>query len=327
MRRAFWPLIALAACSDAADTPSAPGLTVTDSTGIRIVTNAPDEHVYAELAESPVLSVGELSGPEELLFGRIASVWRDPAGNVIVADRQAYEVRIFDPRGRHLLSFGREGEGPGDFEWLAAAWPLEDGTILAADASLDRISRFDMNGRTLGAVVIEHREDLQIRRYRPGGPGMVLGYANPPKPLVMSGLDDANSMEDVMGLLFTGEANRRVLSCVTAPHTRTASPHTLAEGKQAGMASAETGNNAATLSLVPFSSESAMAISAGGIAFVRGNAYEVRLLDLDGAVHTIARIDEQPPESTNALLEAYVRGSYPSASEARWAEELDRGAR
>ncbi len=58
------------------------------SAGIRIVQTPPDDLVYAALAEEPSLSIDVLSGPEELLFGTIASARRDAAGNLIVADRQ-----------------------------------------------------------------------------------------------------------------------------------------------------------------------------------------------------------------------------------------------
>lgn len=39
--------------------------------------NAPTDRPYAELVEAPILSIGEFSGPSELLFGRVASVSRE----------------------------------------------------------------------------------------------------------------------------------------------------------------------------------------------------------------------------------------------------------
>ncbi|MXX33924.1 MAG: hypothetical protein F4Z50_04090, partial [Gemmatimonadetes bacterium] len=96
-------LLAPLACVDSGAPPQ-PAATVTDSAGIRIVTTPPGDLVYAELAAEPVLSIGEFSGPDELLFGRIQSVRRDAAGNLVVADGQAHQIRIFDPQGRHLQS-------------------------------------------------------------------------------------------------------------------------------------------------------------------------------------------------------------------------------
>ena len=47
-----------------------PLASVTDSAGIRAVRNAPADRLYAELVEAPILSIGEFSGPSELLFGQ-----------------------------------------------------------------------------------------------------------------------------------------------------------------------------------------------------------------------------------------------------------------
>lgn len=321
--RGLWPLIVLAACGET-ETSSTPVPTVAESGGIRIVTNAPEDRVYAELADAPILSIGELSGPRELLFGRIASVSRDPAGNFIVADGQAFEVRVFDPQGQHVLSFGQEGEGPGDFQSLDAAWPLEDGSLLAVDDRRGGISRFDMNGRVIETAALENNIVLSASIFRPGGRGMVLSYANPP-PSFESEADiadiDLSSVDDLASLFFTGEANRQVL--FVRHRLDGTLVDTIAEGKQAGMASVPAGSGDFSIFHVPFSSESAMAISTHGIAFVPGNAFEVQIFDPDGTLHTIARIDERPTERTDALLEAFVRGSLPNASDARLANQIE----
>ncbi|MCY3548530.1 MAG: 6-bladed beta-propeller [Gemmatimonadetes bacterium] len=317
----FSLLIVLAACSDA-EPSSAPAASVTDSAGIRAVRNAPADRLYAELVEAPILSIGEFSGPSELLFGRVASVSRDQAGNIIVADAQAFEVRVFDPQGQHVLSFGQEGGGPGDFQSLDAVWPLEDGSLLAVDDRLDRISRFDMNGRLIETATLENNVELSANVFRPGGPGMVLSYANPPPSFESVADIDFTSADDFTSLLFAGEANRRVLF---VRHSLDGSlVDTVAEGKQAGIASVPTGSGGSSLFPVPFSSESAMAISTHGIAFVVGAAFEVQILDPDGTPHTIARIDEHPPARTDELLEEFVRGSRPNASDATLANEIER---
>ena len=317
---AFWPLVVLAACSEA-ETSSAPVLAVTDSAGIRIVNNAPEDRVYAELVDVPVLSIGEFSGPSELLFGRIASASRDQAGNFIVADGQALDVRVFDSQGQHVFSFGQKGEGPGDFQSLDAAWALEDGSLLAVDDHLGRISRFDPNGRVIETAAIENNIVLSANIFRPGGRGMVLSYANPPPSFESAAELALSSADDLASLFFAGEANRRVL--FVRHRLDGTLVDTIAEGRQAGMASAPAGRDGFSLFQVPFSSESAMAISTHGMAFVPGNAFEVHVFDPDGALHMIARIDERPPERTEALLDAFVRGSFPNASDARLANEIE----
>ena len=125
-------MLTCAACGDAGEAPAAIA-EVIDSAGVMIVTSEPGDAVYAEVAEEPTLSLGALDGPEELLFGRIASVARDEEGNLVVADNGAGEIRIFGTGGGHLRSFGSRGEGPGEFQSLVGAWPVADGSIVAAD--------------------------------------------------------------------------------------------------------------------------------------------------------------------------------------------------
>ena len=103
-------LALLAACGDNAE--SLPSQTqVTDSAGVAIVTNPSGDAVYATIALEPVLSIGAIDGPAEVLFGRIASVAVDRTGNLIVADGQMGEIRIFDASGTHLRTIGGPGRG------------------------------------------------------------------------------------------------------------------------------------------------------------------------------------------------------------------------
>ena len=203
-------LVPLACADSGAPPPSAAAATVTDSVGIRVVTTPQSDLVYAELAAEPTLSIGQLSGPEELLFGRIRSVRRDAAGNLVVADGQAYEIRIFNGEGRHLRSLGREGEGPGEFKSLHGAWPVSDGGIVAADILLDRITQFGAEGTPTATATLAERDNLRgIFTIGLAGPGMVLSRASPGNVPTMESL--SGSIEDMMNAMVGGEENRRLL--------------------------------------------------------------------------------------------------------------------
>ena len=68
-------------------------------------------------------------GPE--LFGRIGDAAFDRDGNLLVLDPLNYEVRTFASDGRHLGSFGQEGEGPMDFASEPQSLEvLPDGSLL-----------------------------------------------------------------------------------------------------------------------------------------------------------------------------------------------------
>ena len=141
MRRIAHGLAALMFIACGHERPSVtPAAEVVDSAGVAIVTSPPGDAVYGELALEPTLSFGILDGPEEFMFDGVVTVVRDADGNFIVADNGAGEVRVFDPGGNHLRSFGSRGEGPGEFQALVGAWPRADGSIVTADRRLRRVS-------------------------------------------------------------------------------------------------------------------------------------------------------------------------------------------
>ncbi|MCE2422239.1 MAG: hypothetical protein J4G03_02800 [Gemmatimonadetes bacterium] len=139
----FLSLALLAVSCGESGTRSFSTMGVSDSAGVRIVTSAPVDVLYAEMAAEPALVIGRLSGPQEYLFGTITAVARDERGNVVVGDSQANEIRVFDPTGVHLRTLGGVGEGPGEFEALSDAWPVAGGNIVATDLALERITVFD----------------------------------------------------------------------------------------------------------------------------------------------------------------------------------------
>ena len=62
------------------------------------------------------LSIG---GPDEArdpyIFSDIRGLALDPTGHILVADSKDQNVRVFSATGVHLYTFGRQGQGPGDF--------------------------------------------------------------------------------------------------------------------------------------------------------------------------------------------------------------------
>ncbi len=79
----------------------------------------PTEPIY----KNPILELKEelsLGGPEaqgEAAFGRIQSVVVNDSGSIYVLDRKNYNIKVFDPSGNHIRTFGRQGQGPGEFEY------------------------------------------------------------------------------------------------------------------------------------------------------------------------------------------------------------------
>ena len=315
-------LLALLACGDSAAPPRS-ATTVTDSAGIRVVTTPPADLVYAALAEEPALSIGDFTGPEEILFGRIASARRDAAGNVVVADGQAHEIRIFDEGGRHLQSLGREGEGPGEFESLAGAWPVADGGIVAADNILDRITQFGAEGTPTATATLSGMEGLSGFPVGLAGPGMVLSAASPPYVYSLASL--SGSTKDIMDALFGAEERRRLLF---VRHRFDGTPvDTVAEGRDALRASVSRGTGMemqVTTLTVPFSPRSVAAGSSHGVVVTDGAAYGIQVFGEDGSLRLIARLDDPRPIRTDAHVERYARGSLSESNERQIQDVIER---
>lgn len=143
---------ALAAACDRQHTDSGVGnLTTTFDTigGTVHVTNA---GTPAEWRLAPVVSIGpktltDEGAPEE--FGWVTAVALGPDGNVFVADTRNHEVRVFGLDGAHRRTFGREGEGPGEFRSLySIAWVGD--RLLTFDPPQGRIGEFSADGVWLG---------------------------------------------------------------------------------------------------------------------------------------------------------------------------------
>ena len=155
MRTPPLPLTALTACALAAcatDTGSsvAGSDAVVDTIGDTTVVRTLSGSLWgAEATLVPEVSIGEIEGRDEYLFGSIGSIAVDDDLNVYVLDEQAQHVRVFDSAGVYLRTLGRRGEGPGEFGSAEAIALLPDGRLAVRDPGNQRIEVFGPGaGRT-----------------------------------------------------------------------------------------------------------------------------------------------------------------------------------
>ena len=136
----------LASCASP-DNPSS--TVVRDSAGVRIAESPLDASGDEwRLQLPPVLQIGRSGGGDDGpdLFGRIMQVIRLSSGDIAVAEGLAAEIRVFDDDGGHLRTFGRRGEGPGEFANLWTIAELPGDTIVAIDPRGGRVSLFTSSG-------------------------------------------------------------------------------------------------------------------------------------------------------------------------------------
>ena len=90
----------------------------------------------------PEITIGQVDGPEDYLFGIIRSIAVADNGAVYVLDGQAQHVRVFDSLGVYVETLGRRGEGPGEFTAAEAVAALPDGRLAVRDPENQRVTVF-----------------------------------------------------------------------------------------------------------------------------------------------------------------------------------------
>lgn len=94
------------------------------------------------------LRIGQVTGDDAYLFGRIGGVVPDSEGRLFVADHQANEIRVFGADGGFLFRFGRQGEGPGELVRPCCMAFGPDGALWVRDGGNNRFSVFRISGDT-----------------------------------------------------------------------------------------------------------------------------------------------------------------------------------
>ena len=147
-RRSKWlaVLAITAACGSEAAMESGRDVVV-DTIGDTIVVRTLAGSVWSgEATLEPELSIGQLEGPQEYLFGRIGSLAVSDSGTLYVLDSQVPEIRVFDRGGVYLRTLGRSGEGPGELSSPMAIAVLSDGRVLARDSRNQRVQVYTPEG-------------------------------------------------------------------------------------------------------------------------------------------------------------------------------------
>lgn len=268
---------------------SGPGAVVTDSAGVPVITSTAGDAVYARVADEPALTIGVVEGPDALLFQRIVSVARDGEGRLVVADAGWGEIRVFDAGGEHVLTVGREGEGPGEFQNLSGAWPGSGGNIFAVDGWQLRITEFGPVGGIESVTRIEGvGAPIFFKFWGPGGQGSILSSVT---TLGARDLSHGEASRSSMEFRLHGLDGSVMETVARLP----------------GAAQGVLRPDGDVLHMpVPFTLESSATGHAAGVAATTGETYELRLFDTGGKLSRIARLAETPPAWTQEHLEAWV---------------------
>ena len=118
---------------------------VRDSAGITIVESTYRAEPMAPftIVPEPEVQIGQLDGPAEYTFRTITGARRLADGRILVADID--RIHIYDAAGTHLTTFGRAGEGPGEFGRVRSV-VVCGGEIIVGDFTRPHLAVFDDQG-------------------------------------------------------------------------------------------------------------------------------------------------------------------------------------
>lgn len=107
----------------------------------------------APLALTEERRLGDFDDPD-VGFSRVSALEVGSDGLIYVTEGSVPEIRVYDGEDRVVRRIGRQGEGPGEFQFPASFGVVGD-TVWAWDQRLRRITLFDREGRVLSTARVE----------------------------------------------------------------------------------------------------------------------------------------------------------------------------
>jgi hypothetical protein len=100
------------------------------------------------------LSIGVAEGDEKYMFGSSVVFNVDDRGNIYALDWDNKQVKKYGPDGKHLLTFGRAGQGPGEFRNPGGVRFAKDGNLYISENFGNKLMFYDRNGVYLKQTIL-----------------------------------------------------------------------------------------------------------------------------------------------------------------------------
>lgn len=85
----------------------------------------------------------QVSETEAFFFGAVTDLDVTSDGRIVVADREAHNVKILRPDGTLIDTLGRQGEGPGEFQMLRSIQAARGDSLYVFDPQRSRLTVFE----------------------------------------------------------------------------------------------------------------------------------------------------------------------------------------
>jgi sugar lactone lactonase YvrE len=186
-----------------------PGQKVETVDGVRVVHNSgPGAWGRApKVTLEPAGVLGDVdTADENLAFHIPMNIVLDAAGNRYVLDSGNHRIQKFGPDGRHSATFGRQGQGPGEFvypSWLS----LDDrGFLYVSDPNNNRVQVLTPDGKDHKTIRFTEGTGGDVFWTRPGE--LLMGL---PRLRIRFSPDEANKSAELPKLLKVIDESAKVL--------------------------------------------------------------------------------------------------------------------
>ena len=279
---------------------------VRDSADIRIVENSrpPSEsRLDWRVGTEPAVSIGAREGEGPYMLHRAGDAFILSDGRIVVANMGSHELRVFDASGTHVATWGRRGEGPGEFNPFVQAHRWRGDSVLALYSPANHLSVLDSEGN-FGRAFTLARDDsfFQVEAVLPAG--AILSSDWLPRSL-----DDG---------LIRPEDTYRVKD---------------AEGDELSLLGSFPGTEWFNFwdgtrgwgTAIPHAHRISAFAWGDLVAIAPNDTYEIRVFGLDGTLKRIVRRDHDLVASTAAHMDAEIEDRVarrPEEERAEWRREL-----
>jgi len=279
------------ACGDPpssdSDSPALDAI-VRDSADVRIVENPrppSGSRLGWRAGTEPEVSIGAREGEGPYMLHRASDAFTLSDGRIVVANTGSHELRVFDASGIHVATWGRRGEGPGEFSPLVQAHRWRGDSLLALYSPANHLSILDSGGNFARAFTLARDDSFfQVEAVLPGGAILSSDWVS------RGGLADGLSRTEETYRVRDAEGD--MLSLLGSfPGTEWFSAWSGSSGWSVEIAHAHRVSTFAWGDLV---------------AIAPNDTYEIRVFALDGTLRRIVRRDHDLVASTEAHIDAEI---------------------
>jgi len=152
--------------------------------GVRIVHNR-GEGIWEKsprIALEKICAIGDIEAEsEEVAFYMPLDMALDADGNLYVLDTGNHRIQKFSPEGVYLATLGRQGQGPGEFNFPGSLDIDEAGGLIVASPYGQKIQFLDMSGVETGSLTLQ---EIISEYFRASGTDLLVSAVRrqPPMP-------------------------------------------------------------------------------------------------------------------------------------------------